>query len=155
MAYESIYKIDPLDNSNTVQLVADMIFKGEPDSPIDGVLTVECFDDKLYFNARQRGLWRYDPDTEYLIKLLDNSEPGAPAEHTNGSTQHVASIKSLGDMLIVVTESDVLVSYDGLNFEAILSPGSNTFIVDDQDTAPIVVGNEDAGYYLIYNIGGT
>jgi hypothetical protein len=152
--YESIYKLDPLDNSNTVQLVADIISKTEPDSPFSGVVEVECFDDKLYFNARQRGLWRYDPGTSDLVKLLDISEVGSSPEHTTGSDQHVSSIKSLGDMLIVSTESDLLVTYDGLNFDSILSPGQDSFKSIGVEDKPKILGNDVVGYYFIYNLPG-
>ena len=150
--YESVFRLDPLDQTNALQLIADRAMSGlVTDSPFEGVTDVACFDDHIYFNSRERGLYRWNPDTDNLIKLIDVTQVGAPPEHTNGSAQHVASIKSAGDALFVATESDLLVSYDGLNFQSMLSPGVNSFESSLIDERARIVISDSLGNFFIYN----
>lgn len=150
----SIFEYDTIDGS-TFDLIADMDPTGEAASIMNGSAEVECFDNKLFFNARERGLWRWDPNLGELIKLLDDSQQNAPVPHTTGSEQHVYSIYTIYDYLVVITDSDIVYSEDGLTFVSMQSPGLNTYQASNYSERPMLVGSNAQGYFTVFNSAGS
>jgi hypothetical protein len=144
--------ISASDGSNTVEMF-EYSQNQAVSSTIGGLLSSACFDGHIYFNDSSRGLWRYDPETDTAMKLIDSTIVGAPAPHTPGSVQEVYSVKSGWGMLFAVTDSDVLVSYDGLIFQSIDS-SLNSFIPNSVGGKPKIIGTDEVGYYLVYNVSG-